>query len=97
MRTRLLLLPAVSALVIGGCSLGTTIDSDKAEDEITKGFEKQVPGAKVKTLSCPDDVDAKKNEKASCDITLSDGKKGKINLVVLNEDGDIRWDVGSLK
>ena len=51
----------------------------------------------MKSLSCPDDVDAKKDEKATCDITLADGKKGTINVRVLNEDGDIRWNVGSLK
>jgi hypothetical protein len=98
MRNRLLLLPALSAALLVGCSVGTTtIDSDKAEKEITKGFEQQVPGSEVKSLSCPDDVEAKKGETAECDITLADGKKGTINVRVLNEDGDIRWNVGSLK
>ena len=97
MRNRILLLPVLAATAVAGCSFGTTIDSDKAEKEITKGFEQQVPGSKVKTLSCPDDVDAKKDEKATCDIALSDGRKGTINLRVLNEDGDIRWNVGKIK
>ncbi len=98
MRKRLLLLPLLLAALLAGCSIGTTtIDSGKAEKEITEGFEQQVPGSEVESLSCPDDVEAKKGETAKCDIALADGKKGTINVRVLNEDGDIRWDVGSLK
>ncbi len=98
MRNRLLLLPALSAALLAGCSVGTTtIDPDKAEKEITKGFEQQVPGSEVKSLKCPDDIEAKKGETAKCDITLADGKKGTINVRVLNDDGDIRWNVGALK
>ncbi len=93
MRNRLLLLPALAALVVGGCSVGKTIDANKAEKEISKGLEKQVPGKKVKSISCPDNVDAKKDVTASCDIALESGEKGKINMRVLNEDGDIRWSV----
>lgn len=98
METRLLLVPVLSAALLAGCSIGTTtIDSDKAEKEITKGFEQQVPGSEVKSLSCPDDVEAEKGQTAKCDITLADGKKGTINVRVLNDDGDIRWNVGSLE
>ena len=94
MRNRLIVLSALSAVAVGGCSIGSTsIDSDKAEKEITKGFEQQVPGKKVKTLSCPDDVDAEKGTKTTCDIVLASGEKGTINVRVLNDDGDIRWDV----
>lgn len=94
MRNRLLLTPVVVALVFAGCSVGsTTIDSDKAEKEISKGFEQQVPGKNVKSISCPDDVEAKKDTKTTCDIALASGEKGTINLRVLNEDGDIRWNV----
>ena len=97
MRTRLLLTPVLAAALFAGCSVGSTIDSDKAEEEITKGFEQQVPGSEVKALSCPDDVDAKKGQKATCDIALADGRKGTINVRVLNDDGDIRWNVGRLR
>lgn len=99
MRTPLtVLLCALAVLAIGGCSVGTTtIDSDKAEKEITKGFEQQVPDSEVDDLSCPDDVEAKKDVRAECDIELSDGRKGTIKVRVLNEDGDIRWNVGSLE
>ncbi len=98
MRTSLLSLPLVTALVLGGCSIGTTnIDSGKAEKEISKGFEQQVPGKKVKSLSCPGDVEAKKGVTARCDIVLRSGEKGTIDLRVMNEDGDIRWNVGSIK
>jgi hypothetical protein len=99
MRNPLLLTPVV-VLAFAGCSVGSSnIDSDKAEKEITKGFEQQVPGKKVKTLDCPDDVEAKKDVKTTCDIVLASGEKGTINLRVLNEDGDIRWNVagGGLK
>jgi hypothetical protein len=100
MRNPLLLTPVVVALVFAGCSVGSSnIDTDKAEKEITKGFEQQVPGKKVKTLECPDEVEAKKGVKTTCDIALASGEKGTINLRVLNDDGDIRWNVagGGLK
>lgn len=97
MRNRVLLLAAVPALLVAGCSFGKTIDADKAESEIGKGFEQQVSGAKVKSLSCPDDVDAEKGQKASCNIALEDGRKGKVNFTVLNDDGDIRWSADGVK
>ena len=93
MRTRLLLLLLVPAALLGGCSFGKTIDEDKAQEEITKGFEQQVPGSEVKSLKCPDDIKAEKGQTGTCDITLADGKKGTINVRVLSDDGDIRWNV----
>ncbi len=93
MRNRLLLSILVPEALLGGCSFGKTIDEDKAQTEITKGFEQQVPGAEVKSLKCPDDIKAEKGETGTCDITLADGKKGTINVRVLSDDGDIRWNV----
>ena len=41
----------------------------------------------------------RRTSEATCDIALADGEKGTINVRVLNEDGDIRWNVagGGLK
>jgi ABC-type glycerol-3-phosphate transport system substrate-binding protein len=94
MRNRAALLAAslLAATALGACSTEKTLDTDKAEKEITKGYEQQVKGAKVKGTSCPDDVKAKKGVKATCTLTLTNGNSGKVTVHVLSDDGKIRWD-----
>jgi len=86
-----MLIPAtlvMAALSACGVSVSkTTIDSGKAEDLVVKTFS----GGQVepKSASCPDDVEAKKGQTFSCDITYSDGTKGVVTIDMTSDDGQV--------
>jgi hypothetical protein len=86
-----------SAIVLTGCeaSIGTTskIDVKKVETEITKGYEEQAAGSKVKSVKCPEEISSTKGTKATCVMTLEDGSTGDIDVKVTDDEGGIRWDV----
>ena len=95
MKRFLIIVAAVaSSLSLAACG-ETVIDVDKAESEIAKGYEQQVPGSKVKAVDCPDEIKAVAETKATCKMTLEDGSSGNINLRVLDDKGNIRWDVAN--
>ncbi len=69
----------------------TTIDGDKLEGKIQDGIE--ADGAKVESVECPDGEEAKKDVKFDCDVTLEGGVKATASVTVLNEDGDVNYQV----
>jgi len=89
------LLPLLTLpLVLAACG-ETTVDVGKAEKEIGDGYAKQVSGAVVKEVSCPDDIDAKTGTKAKCEMTLARDVRLDVSLEVVSEEdgGRIRWTV----
>ncbi|WP_353866716.1 DUF4333 domain-containing protein [Svornostia abyssi] len=73
-----------------GCGT-TTLDTDKAETEITKELDKQVgTGAKV---SCPDDVEVKKGDTFNCTATDPEGNKATIVVTQKDDEGNITWEL----
>ncbi|MGH3322641.1 MAG: DUF4333 domain-containing protein [Streptosporangiaceae bacterium] len=85
---------ASAALLIAGCG-PQQIDSHKAERAIAEGYEAQVDQAEVARVDCPDEVDGEVGTKAVCELTLSNGASGKVDISVVDEDGHIRWDVAT--
>lgn len=85
---------AVTALALAGCE-SAAIDSQKAEQEIATGYEKQVKGAKVTSVDCPDEIDGSSGTTAVCRLTLDNGAAGDVDIKVIGDDGRIRWDVAS--
>ena len=90
---RTLFLPVVllaAGVALTGCS--ERVDTGKAEKEIKAGYEKQVPTAKVRSVDCPDEIDAKKGTKASCDMALVNGVLLDVSLEVIEPDEPrVRW------
>lgn len=90
----------LAAVTLAGCevSVGSTnskIDVNKVEKEITKGFEEQAAGAKVKSVRCPEKISGKKGTTVTCVITLDDDSTGDIKVKVTDNEGNVRWDVVS--
>lgn len=84
---------AVVLLASLAASCGPTqIDPAKAEREIARDFERQVEGASVTSVTCPDRIGNEPGTKAVCTMSLSDGRSGKIEVRVRG-DGNLRWDV----
>ncbi|MTD45426.1 DUF4333 domain-containing protein [Conexibacter sp. W3-3-2] len=87
---------AVAALGLGGCSAevstGKTVNTDKAEESIGASLSEQLGG--TVTVTCPDDVEAKKGDTFTCDAKGSDGRTGTVNVTQKDDDGNISWKLG---
>jgi hypothetical protein len=83
---------AALALALAACG-EVEIDPQKAEQKIASGYEEQVPGQTVESVDCPDEIDNEVGTTAVCEMTLTNGSRGEIDVRVLDEDGNIRWDV----
>lgn len=79
------LIPSIGLL---GCA-GTVIDSQKAEDAIADDVETKT-GARVKAVSCPDDVEVEAGTRFECQVTAADGSRAVAELKILNDDADVR-------
>lgn len=76
---------------VAACSVTNLLDTAKAEQEIQKGIQEQA-GIPV-TVTCPDDVTAKKGDVFQC--IASDSSGGKITVQVTQDDdqGNVSWKV----
>ena len=83
----------IACLVVGlaGCSVsagGTTIDQKKAE-----GIARKVADSgtiRLKSVSCPSGIDAKKGADFDCDLVYEDGTKGTITIHQTDDKGGVR-------
>ncbi len=95
----LTLAAVVATIAVAGCGDAEIdldsggIDSAKAEEEIAAGYEEQVPNQDVESVVCPDEIDPEVGTEATCELTLTNGNTGEIVVKVLDEEGNIRWDV----
>lgn len=100
----LAILPVVlAALAIAGCgasasvSIGGGFDSSDAEQKIAQGFERSNPKApKVKSVDCPEDIDASKGTKADCKLTLVDGSKGTVHITMTDDNGGFDYSLNGV-
>lgn len=83
-----LALSCLALTAFAGCGT-TTIDADKAEKEITSLVETQVD-AKVKSVSCPEDKEAKQGESFTCEVTGTDATTGQALVTMKDDEGNVR-------
>jgi hypothetical protein len=81
-----LAISAVLAVSLAACG-ETKIDSGKAESLIKKAAVNA--GVPVKTVSCPDNVKAKKGADFDCELTATDGSKATITVHQTDDNGNI--------
>jgi hypothetical protein len=95
MLTRSLAAIAIAAAIaaLSGCSLKKQIDTGRAEAEIKRDLSAQT-GAPLRSVRCPDEVDAKKGARFSCTAVASDGSRIPIRVVQTDGNGGVRWRVG---
>ena len=90
MRPTWSLMLACAAVLAAGC--GTkTINSEEAEKKVRAELAEQL-GASVKSVDCPDDVEAKKGDKFSCTAKGADGTTAKISMTQTTDSGDFHFD-----
>jgi hypothetical protein len=84
--TTALLVPVLACL-IAGCG-EIKIDSGKAED-----LARKIAGSgkiELTSVTCPDDVKAKKGADFECDLVYAEGTKGTITIHQTDDEGAIR-------
>lgn len=89
MRPTCSLMLACAAVLAAGC--GTkTINSDEAEKQVREELAQQL-GASVKSVDCPDEVEAKKGDKFSCTAKGADGTTAKIPVTQTSDSGSFHF------
>jgi predicted secreted protein len=86
-------LTAAVVIALGGCSLKKQIDTDRAEAEIKRDLAAQT-GAPLRSVRCPDAVDAKKGARFSCTAIAGDGSRIPIRVTQTDGNGGVRWRIG---
>jgi hypothetical protein len=75
------------ALAVSAC--GTTkVSKDEVEKQIQAGFAKSGFTAPVKSVKCPDDLDAKVGKSEKCVLTYKSGNALEITATVKSTSGD---------
>ncbi|WP_370619630.1 DUF4333 domain-containing protein [Mumia sp. Pv 4-285] len=68
------------------------IDSARLEQRIKVGYERQVDGTRVESVTCPTSIEREPGVTATCRLTLSTGVSGTIEITV-RDDKKIEWEV----
>jgi hypothetical protein len=78
-----------AALALGGCS--TEIDAAKGEKLIRRAVTAQV-GAKVRSVTCPKGLTAKKGATFRCRVVGADGSSGQVTVTERDDKGKVSID-----
>jgi Domain of unknown function (DUF4333) len=78
-----------AAVALGGCS--TEIDAAKGEKLISKAVKAQV-GARIRTVTCPEGLKARKGATFRCTVTGADGSKGDVVVTERDDKGKVSID-----
>ena len=90
MRPTLASLAVLAALALSSC--GTTrIDAGKSERFIRSVVSGQV-GARVASVTCPENVDVEKGATFTCAVRGTDGSKGSVEVTQKDDDGNVQVD-----
>ncbi len=86
---------AVLALLAAGCSAevstSKTVNTGEAEKQIAKSLKDQQ--GITATVTCPDDVKAKKGATFDCKVKADSGETGTAHVTQKDDEGNIRWTV----
>jgi hypothetical protein len=84
-----------AAIVVGagGCGLKKQIDTDRAEAEIKRDLGSQI-GQPLRSVRCPDQVDAKKGARFTCTAIAGDGSRIPVRVTQTDGNGGVEWRVG---
>ena len=83
-------LAASSLLLLTACGV-SEVDVPALEDDIVSQVKKQAE-ADV-TAKCPDQVDWEKGESFTCDVEFDDGSTAKANVKMIDDDGNVEWEL----
>jgi hypothetical protein len=77
-----------TALLPGLAACGeTVVDTNKVENLIRDGAANR---QLIRSVDCPDEVDAKKGDTFDCTLEITDGSREKVTIRQLDDDGTVR-------
>jgi Domain of unknown function (DUF4333) len=85
----------LAAVTVAATGCGDVIDSKKIENQLKSQVE--AAGIKLKSVSCPDNVDAKAGQKFNCTVTTAKGTEVKLNGEVKNDKGLVDFNSADLQ
>ncbi len=68
------------------------MDTAEVEHQIKAGYERQIEGSTVESVTCPDNLKREPGVTATCRLTLSTGVSGTVDIAV-RKDKKIEWKV----
>jgi hypothetical protein len=80
---------ALAALILSACGK-EVVDTGDAEQRISESVAAQIK-ADVKSVDCPNDVDAKKGDVFTCTVTGGDGTKGPVEVRQEDDKGNVTF------
>jgi hypothetical protein len=83
-RSALLSAAVLVAVPLAGCA--KTLDTAPIETQLKDKIGAQTP---VKSVSCPDDVDAKKGDTFDCTLTAGGGKQYTLKVLQTDDNGHV--------
>ena len=89
-RSLVLALVVLGAVAAAGCA--SKLDTGKIEVEIKKSLADRT-GARIASVDCPDDVEAKEGDTFRCTATAATGKRVPIEVIQENGSGRVTWRV----
>ncbi len=91
---RIVAVLAVALLALSACS--RTLDTEKLEEEITKGITDQT-GQGVESIDCPDDVEVKEGNEFECAVTADDGTAATVTVTQDDDEGNVTWEITEIE
>lgn len=93
-QARVLVVAAAAVALMTACevSFGGGLDTGKIEAEVTAGIEEQT-GIAVRSVECPDDVDAEAGNTFTCTVTAEDGSTATVEVTQQDDEGNVRWEL----
>jgi Domain of unknown function (DUF4333) len=88
-----LALATAITIALGGCGIKKQIDTARAEAEIKRDLSTQI-GAPLRSVHCPDQVNAKKGARFKCTAIASDGSHILVRVTQTDNNGSVTWHVG---
>jgi hypothetical protein len=78
----------LALLVLAGCT--AKLDTDKIEVEVKRDLADRT-GARIASVTCPDQVDAKKGDTFRCTARTVSGERVPIEVVQRDDKGSVTW------
>lgn len=90
MLKKIIALAVVPAAVLALTGCDKNLNTDSIEPQIEKTIEQS--GAKVTSVSCPDNVTAKKGDTFTCTVKLANGKESEVPVTQTDSEGHVLFD-----
>jgi len=82
---------ALAAALLAATGCGTAnLDPSRLEKDIKSGIAQRT-GLQITSVSCPNDVKAKKGATFRCAVTTAKGERATVEVTQEDDNGRVRW------